>query len=129
MARKGTQTAAFEYFGTVRKNPRWSWSAKSPDGKAVAVTLWQDEFENGGKTYRSRGNPAGASRAGGTELLENLQWALDNCDGKVRVVMAKAKDIKADPRSIETCFPHPKLVMKVVELDVTRRHFVLERFD
>jgi hypothetical protein len=129
MTRKWTQTAAFEHFGTVRKNPRWSWSAKSPDGKTVAVTLWQDEFENGGQTYRSRGNLAGTSRAGRTELMENLQWALDHCGGLVRVVMAKAKDVNADPRSIELCFPHPKLVMKVVELDKASGHFVLERVD
>jgi hypothetical protein len=29
---------AFAYFGTVTKNPRWSWSAPSPDGSVVAVS-------------------------------------------------------------------------------------------
>ena len=30
---------AFAYFGTVMKNPRWSWSARSPDGSVVAVSV------------------------------------------------------------------------------------------
>jgi hypothetical protein len=30
---------AFAYFGTVMKNPRWSWSPRSPDGSAVAVSV------------------------------------------------------------------------------------------
>ena len=30
---------AFAYFGTVMKNPRSSWSARSPDGSVVAVSV------------------------------------------------------------------------------------------
>ena len=30
---------AFAYFGTVMKNPRWSWSARSSDGSVVAVSV------------------------------------------------------------------------------------------
>jgi hypothetical protein len=30
---------ALAYFGAVMKNPRWSWSARSPDGSIVAVNV------------------------------------------------------------------------------------------
>src|SRR5260370_19649318 len=30
---------AFAYFGTVMKNPRWSWSARSSDGSFVAFSV------------------------------------------------------------------------------------------
>lgn len=30
---------AFAYFGTVMKNPRSSWSARSPDGRVGAVSV------------------------------------------------------------------------------------------
>ena len=33
---------AFAYFGTVMKNPRWSWSARSPVGRVGAVSVRRD---------------------------------------------------------------------------------------
>jgi hypothetical protein len=33
---------AFAHFGAVMKNPRWSWSARSPDGSIVAVSVRRD---------------------------------------------------------------------------------------
>jgi len=44
MAAKWTRADAFAYFGAQGKNPRWSWSARSADGKTVVLTMWQDEF-------------------------------------------------------------------------------------
>ncbi|MBF9234617.1 hypothetical protein [Microvirga alba] len=45
--------AAFAYFGAAGRNPRWSWSARSPDGKTVVVTMWKDliTYENGTAIY------------------------------------------------------------------------------
>ena len=36
------KVAAFAHFGAKGKNVRWSWSAKSADGKTVVMTLWKD---------------------------------------------------------------------------------------
>ena len=52
MTEKWTRKRCFDFYGVVPKNPRWSWSGRSPYGKVVAVTFWKDEFENGGRTYR-----------------------------------------------------------------------------
>jgi hypothetical protein len=44
MSKEWTKTDAFAYFGAHGANPRWSWSARSPDGANVVLTLWQHEF-------------------------------------------------------------------------------------
>ena len=129
MSRVWNKTEAFEYFGTKQKNPRWSWSARSEDGNTVVVTLWQDHFIDGGRKYLGQGITTLKTRLGHTELMENLRWALDNCDGVVRAVMAVAKDTKADPRSIAKCFPHPTLRMRIVEFEPDKRRFLLERIE
>ena len=41
-----TRQAAFEHFGLRQRNPRWSCSAISSDGKLVVAALWKDRFEN-----------------------------------------------------------------------------------
>lgn len=66
MTKKYTHAECFAYFGTVPKNPRWSWSGKSNNKDIVSATLWQDRFEDGGKIYRSHNHRA--TRAGCTLL-------------------------------------------------------------
>ena len=132
MAREWTHTEAFAFFGTVLKNTRWSWSGRSPDGQSVAVTLWQDRFEDRGRIYRSwKTDRPGEwrSRLGFAELIENLAHAKNNLGGLVHVVLARAKDSIASPRAIAKCFPHEKLVMRVSLLDEEEGTFVLEIAD
>lgn len=127
-AEKWTHRGCFEHFGTVPKNPRWSWSGRSPDGQVVSVTFWQDRFEGG--PYRGRRRPREAiGQAGFTELLENLKWARDNCNGILRIIIAIPKDPKADPRSISECFPQKTLRMRLISLDETTGEYVAERID
>jgi hypothetical protein len=45
MAKEWTLTEAFAHLGADRKNMRWSWSARTRDGKAVVVALWADRFD------------------------------------------------------------------------------------
>jgi hypothetical protein len=33
---------AFAHFGAAGKNQRWSWSARSADGRTVVLTVWKD---------------------------------------------------------------------------------------
>ena len=129
---KNTHSECFEFFGVVPKNTRWSWSGRSPDGRDVVVTLWQDRFEEKGRIYRSwRTDQPGEwrSRPGFVELIENLVHARDNLDGRVHVILAIAKDKAASPRSIERSFPQPNLKMRVIELDESEGTFVLERIE
>jgi hypothetical protein len=120
MPKKWTRAGCFEHFGAVCKNPRWSWSARSPDGKTVVMTMWQDEIGRDGDlmTYQSRPRPPGEeTRPGALERIENLKWARDYCDSLVRVVIMRAEDVKASPRTIADCYPHEKLVMRITYLD------------
>jgi hypothetical protein len=48
-----SHTGVFRVFTGGAEHPRWSWSGRSEDGKGVAVTLWQDRFEDKGRVYRS----------------------------------------------------------------------------
>jgi hypothetical protein len=130
MPKEYTHTECFAFFGTVPRNTRWSWSGRSEDGRDIAVTLWQDRFEDKGRIYRSwQSDRPGEwkSRPGFTELIDNLAHARDNNDGMVHVIMAQARDKNATPRSIARCFPHPALKMRVIELDEEQGTFVLER--
>lgn len=132
MPKNYTQAECYAYYGVVPRNPRWSWSGRSPDGTAVAVTLWQDGFEDKGRVYRSGEDDVPGewkSRPGFTELIDNLVLARDENEGLVHVILAVAKDVKARPRSIKKCFPQPNLKMGVTELDDEHCTFKLERID
>jgi hypothetical protein len=128
MASNYTHKQCFEEFGAIPKNPRWSWSGRSRDGKTVAVTLWQDGFTNAGKTYRTANKPEdrGVGTPGFNELVDNLKWARDHCDGELHIIVAKAVDVHVDPRSIAECFPS-KMKMRLTEFDETTGNFVAER--
>jgi hypothetical protein len=120
----------FNFFGVVPKNIFWSWSGRSADGKNVAVTLWQDRFEEKGRLYPSWQTDVPGewkSRPGFVELIENLATAREQANGVVHVIIARAKDPKASPRSIARCFPHPTLKMRVAELNTDEGTFLLER--
>lgn len=125
-----THKACFDSYRVKPSNPRWSWSGRSDDGKSVAITVWQDRFEKGIDLYRSHthlGENGWQSRPGHNELIRNLAWARDNCDGVVRIIIAIAEDKTASPRTIKECFPRPDILMRVVELDESSGDFVLKR--
>jgi len=124
MAEKWTHAEAFAYFKAKGTNPRWSWSARSDDGKTVVLTLWQDEFSRGDGnkqvSYHAKVREDAAEwikRPGNRERLENLKWAKEHCDGLFRVVVGIAEDVSARPRAIKECFPHKNLIMRIVDLN------------
>ena len=129
MPRKWTRSECFEHFGALCKNPQWSWSAKSADGRVVVMCMWQDEIKREGDrmVYQSVTPRRGEqNRPGAKERLENLKWAREHCDGLARVVVMRANDTKADPRSIAECFPHDKLVMRIIHIDEATGEFRAE---
>ena len=132
MPKRYTHEDCFAFYNIVPRNLRWSWSGKSEDGQHVAVTLWQDRFENSGRTYRSwKTDRPGEwrSRPGFVELIDNLAHARDELGGHVHVILAQARDRDASPRSIARCFPQDKLKIRVVELDEAEGTYTLERID
>jgi hypothetical protein len=128
MPRRWTHTEAFEHFGVVPRNIQWSWSARSEERRTVVVTVWQDQFfRRNGKLLCE--HPPFAEqvrrRPGFGELMENLTWARDHCEGRLKVIIAKARDIGADPRSIETCFPS-KMTLKLIDFDPSTGAYTAE---
>jgi hypothetical protein len=57
--------------------------------------------------------------------MENLRYALDHADGMVKVIIAVAKDPKAETKSIGACRP-TNMKVRVVELDEALGSFRLE---
>jgi hypothetical protein len=113
---------AFKAAGVAAKNPRWSWSARSADGKVVVLTLWKDliDYKSRPISYNSfaRENLSKwINRPGNRERLENLRWARDHCRGLFRVVITTAKDVNAEPREIQEAHYQSRMVMKLLDLN------------
>lgn len=115
-----THTQAFAHFGTKPKNTYWSWSARNEQTNIVVCTLWQDQFSraNGRLTYSMpRQGPRVWRRTspGFNELMDNLAWALERCNGKLHVIIA-IPEVSNGQIRIRECFPS-KLIMKLVHFD------------
>ena len=126
---KWTRTAAFKFFNTKPRNPNWSWSARSTDGKAVAVTLWKHELSGraGELTYTRNGMGDWHEGNGSRAFFQDLIWALMRCDGIVRVIIA-VRDWSASPviRMAE-CYPQKNLLMRVTHVNLVTGAFRLEQ--
>lgn len=111
----------FRHFGAKGRNARWSWSARSEDGRVVVITLWKDRVSvvDGNVIYNDVDvdTSAWVHRPGNRERLENLCWARDNCDGFFRAVVVVAENIKAQPRRIVQCYPQPNWNMRILDLN------------
>ena len=126
--------AAFKKAGVVAKNPRWSWSARSEDGKVVVMTLWKDLIDYKAKpisysTFSRENLSVWIDRPGNRERLENLKWARDHCEGLFRVVITTAKDTNADTREIEDAHYQARMIMKLVELNEQTGEFRAVNFE
>lgn len=118
MPRTTTLTDAFDFFGTVPRNPRWAWSAISPDGKTVALTVWDHEWSGGELDYH---DPARRARwmhkLGNKDRIRNLQHAIAHCNGEVRVVRVTAVDPNSERRQIKARRADPNTILKIRDLN------------
>lgn len=125
--KKWTLTQAFAEFGVVRKNPRWSWSAVSDDGRTVVLTIWKDrlDFSSDPPTYDTLDWPPETwqSSHSNKERLAHLKIARDHCDGHFRVIITVAKDVNSRPRQVVECYPQKNLIMRLVALDEATGRF------
>ncbi|TPI78504.1 hypothetical protein [Mesorhizobium sp. B2-8-9] len=118
----------FAYYGAIPANPRWSWSARTPDGSAVVVTLWEDRlFRQGDQLIYDDvaiDTKVWSPRLGNKERLENLQWARDHNSGRFRVIIRIAKDLKQQPRNARPeNYVQPNLWMTLTYLDEATGEF------
>jgi hypothetical protein len=124
-----TVAGAFGFFGTVPTNIAWSWSARSPDGKTVAITWWKDEIghdPSGKLVCDTRNHPMLSlwqGRLGNRERIENLAWARDHCDGLFRVVWCKANYTGARVRKAIERYPDKDLWMRLKSLNKSTGEF------
>ena len=127
METKMTRVQAFRHFGTRPKNP-YRWSARSADGTTVAVTLWRDELRGpAGRMVYWLPGWGDWNRGTGRSFFEDLEWAVANCGGAVRVVVV-VRDRKANPRArTADCYPAKDLLMRVTHLDPVAGAFRLEQ--
>lgn len=131
MAKRWKKEEAFAYFnGATCRNFRWSWSARSSDGRTIVVTLWEDRLkEDGSKvTTCEPGDDNGQLRHGNKERIENLLWARDHCGGlfNVVVVVGKEREDKPGRRKTVRHYPHESLIMRLVSLDEDTGEFTAE---
>jgi len=122
---------AFGYFGAVAVNPRWSWSARSPDGRTVVLNWWKDEItRDGGRLiYDNRGHPRldeWRGRHGNRDQIRNFVWAREHCDNLFRVVWCEARDVKASVRTVAARYPDKDLWMRLTNLNEKTGEFRAE---
>ncbi|MBX7531408.1 hypothetical protein K3165_00565 [Qipengyuania sp. 1XM1-15A] len=128
MPKTSTLTDSYAFFGAEIRNPRWSWSAVSKDGKTVVVTLWGDEIAADG-SVDFFGHPKvdrWKTQIGNRFRIKDLIHARDHCDGEFRVVRLTAVDTKAIPRAIKQREPDPDVVMRLTRLDEQTGEFVAQ---
>lgn len=120
-----TLADAFAHFGTYPDNPRWSWSAVSPDLKTVAVTIWEHEVGVDG-SIGEFGHPnlsEWASKPGNRERIRNFKIARDNAGGLFHVIWVTARDIDETPWKIGGRYTEDHYMMQLVDLDESTGEF------
>src|SRR5699024_248790 len=114
-----TLADAFAFFGTRPANPRWSWSAVSPDSKTVVVTIWEHEVSADGSIdcFDDPNLATWTSKPGNKERIRNLQIARVNCDALFHVIWVRARDPDEEPLTIAGRYPEQHIMMKLIKLD------------
>jgi hypothetical protein len=92
------------------------------------MTLWKDKIDYSSNpisysTFGSATRKKGKDQLGDQERIENLKWARDHCDGRMRVVTIEAVDVNAEHRRIARSFPQKRMVMKLTGLNETTGEF------
>lgn len=124
---KQSLSAAFAVFGAKGKNSRWSWSARTPDGRIV-ITFWQDQFSGRPLAYSNVGRRVDnwKDNPGNAERIENIRYAQSAWDSRVGVVIVRAHDVSEIPRAIAEANARLDLLMKITFFDEATGEFTAE---
>lgn len=111
---------AFRHLGAETNDP-YAWSAQSPDRLVTVLTLWEDEIEDDGTNVRIDffDHPRIAvwsRKRGNVARRRHLQHIWDG-DRKFRVVVLRARDPGASPRSAIMRWPDEHLTMTLLAFD------------
>ena len=103
----------FELLGAVPTNPRWSWSALSPDHRIAIFTLWEDQ-KIGSKNPLSWDNLDTPSRNGELDQRRNLELVLEKSIPAYGLVyIARDPTRKDTARVFPGVFPKRLLVAQI----------------
>lgn len=110
----------FDFYNAKPRNTRWSWSAKSEDGKTVVLALWKDLFvgDDNEVVYDCFNEPTISywqHQPGNAERIYNIQHAINSCDGQIRIVALFAVDPTAVPRKIKNAVVWGDLTMRITK--------------
>ncbi|WP_301750092.1 HNH endonuclease signature motif containing protein [uncultured Erythrobacter sp.] len=111
---------AFEHLG-AHSGDRYAWSAQSADGSVTVVTLWEDEIDDDGRFVRADffDHPkleVWVKQKRNATRKRHLQHVWEG-DRQFRVVMLRADDVDASPRSAAMRWPEDHLTMTLLEYD------------
>jgi hypothetical protein len=111
---------AFAHLG-AQTGDRYAWSAQSADGAVTVVTLWEDEIDDDGSFVRADfiGHPKldiWATQRRNSTRKRHLQQVWEG-DRKFRVVMLRADDVDATPRTTAMRWPEDHLTMTLLDYD------------
>ena len=86
------------------------------------MTLWEDLFDRTTRpvtysNFNSKDLAFWKDQLGNSERIENIKWAKANCGGKFRVVLTRARDVEAHPRSIAAARADENLIMQIKDFD------------
>lgn len=120
---------AFRSLG-ANTNDAYAWSAQSDEGEITVLTLWEDEIQDDGNTVVAdfMNHPKLKTWVGqrrNAARRRHLQHVWDG-DRKFRVVMLRARDVNAMPRSTAMRWPDERLIMELLEYNPTTGEFRAE---
>jgi len=104
------------------ENTRWSWSGVSADGQSAVLVLWADGVrrDSAGNFIYEDNKDLDAEwrrRPGHSARVRHLLHVRDALGGEFNAIIARAEDVKAEPRKIQSCYPHEGVVWTLTSFE------------
>jgi hypothetical protein len=122
MSRRWSKTDAFAHYDVEMENTRWSWSGISDDGRSAVLVLWADRVRrdpSGNFIYEDDKDldAAWGRRPGHSARVRHLIHVRDELGGRFNAIIARAEDVNASPRKIDSCYPHEGVIWTLTKFD------------
>jgi hypothetical protein len=130
-----TFTKAYMDAGYELSNPRNQWSARTPDGSRVALTVWADEIDKSSEPWLldTHDHPRfeeWGGRVGNAIRKKDIAYALEALGGRCDLILCVAEDPTASTRKIKIARHWTQRVGRLVaeRFDPETGHFRLELY-